>query len=278
MASQRLSWPGGAGAGSGSSSSWRSQLPVAATASSPSWSVSPRTPESRVSRATYCWCSSSRRTGWYLRAWRSERKSRTATDRARVTSSSVVMPAPPIHPTALCANRSFGLTLEDPHPIECLPRRRYRPGVTAMMNPPGRTGGNAVSFWHQLELARQFLNALVGRAAPALAGTFGVGPHIAAQLLATAGDSPECLGSEAASAQLCANNASKPASRSPHSPTPSTSRPHGSQPRTQPRTHQRSRVPSPRLAHRNRRSTSMEIRGRQRVDHRTDPPTSARAR
>lgn len=99
---------------------------------------------------------------------------------------------------------------------------------------------DAVSFRRQLELARRFrndyddlveaqlrfalktlaakiaflddqiaeletrMNELVGKAAPALAGTFGVGPHVAAQLLTTAGDNPERLGSEAAFAKLCA--------------------------------------------------------------------------
>lgn len=98
----------------------------------------------------------------------------------------------------------------------------------------------AVSFRRQLELARRFrndyddlvethlrfalktlaakigflndqiaelegrMNELVGQAAPALAGTFGVGPHVAAQLLTTAGDNPQRLASEAAFAKLCA--------------------------------------------------------------------------
>jgi len=48
------------------------------------------------------------------------------------------------------------------------------------------------------------MNTLVSRAAPALAGTFGVGPQVAAQLLATAGDNPDRLNSEAAFAKLCA--------------------------------------------------------------------------
>jgi len=48
------------------------------------------------------------------------------------------------------------------------------------------------------------MNTLCGKAAPALAGTFGVGPHVAAQLLATVGDNPERIGSEAAFAKLCA--------------------------------------------------------------------------
>ncbi len=48
------------------------------------------------------------------------------------------------------------------------------------------------------------MNELVGQAAPALAGTFGVGPHVAAQLLTTVGDNPDRLKSEAAFAKLCA--------------------------------------------------------------------------
>jgi hypothetical protein len=47
------------------------------------------------------------------------------------------------------------------------------------------------------------MNDLAGSAAPALAGVFGVGPHVAAQLLATVGDNPDRLGSEAAFAKLC---------------------------------------------------------------------------
>jgi transposase len=48
------------------------------------------------------------------------------------------------------------------------------------------------------------MNGLAGQAAPALAGTFGVGPHVAAQLLATIGDNPNRITSEAAFAKLCA--------------------------------------------------------------------------
>lgn len=48
------------------------------------------------------------------------------------------------------------------------------------------------------------LSALCGQAAPALAGVFGVGPHVAAQLLATVGDNPERITSEAAFAKICA--------------------------------------------------------------------------
>lgn len=47
------------------------------------------------------------------------------------------------------------------------------------------------------------LTELTGEAAPALAGTFGVGPHVAAKLLATVGDNPDRISSEAAFAKLC---------------------------------------------------------------------------
>lgn len=56
----------------------------------------------------------------------------------------------------------------------------------------------------QITELEQRLNALTGQAAPALAGTFGVGPHVAARLLATIGDNPDRIGSEAAFAKLCA--------------------------------------------------------------------------
>jgi transposase len=46
-------------------------------------------------------------------------------------------------------------------------------------------------------------NDLTTQAAPALVGMHGVGPHVAAQLLATVGDNPERLKSEAAFAKLC---------------------------------------------------------------------------
>ncbi len=48
------------------------------------------------------------------------------------------------------------------------------------------------------------MNTLTGQAAPALAGTFGVGPHVAARLLATVGDNPDRITHEAAFAKLCA--------------------------------------------------------------------------
>jgi|RhiMetdeSRZDD1v2_1073273.scaffolds.fasta_scaffold183155_2 transposase len=98
---------------------------------------------------------------------------------------------------------------------------------------------SALSFSSQLELARRFrdhddpletqlrfslktlarkiafldeqitelearMNTLTGQAAPALAGTFGVGPHVAAQLLATVGDNSDRITNEAAFAKLCA--------------------------------------------------------------------------
>jgi len=47
------------------------------------------------------------------------------------------------------------------------------------------------------------INTLTAKANPTLVGISGVGPHVAAQLLATAGDNPDRLHSEAAFAKLC---------------------------------------------------------------------------
>lgn len=47
------------------------------------------------------------------------------------------------------------------------------------------------------------LGQLAGQAAPALVGLFGVGPHVAARVLAAAGDNPGRMRSEAAFAKLC---------------------------------------------------------------------------
>lgn len=70
--------------------------------------------------------------------------------------------------------------------------------------------------WALKELARriEFLDAQTGRlevrigelaaqASPALMGLCGVGPHVAARLLAAAGDNPQRMRSEAAFAKLC---------------------------------------------------------------------------
>jgi transposase len=47
------------------------------------------------------------------------------------------------------------------------------------------------------------INELTSEASPALMGLQGVGPHVAAQLLAAAGDNPDRMRSEAAFAKLC---------------------------------------------------------------------------
>lgn len=47
------------------------------------------------------------------------------------------------------------------------------------------------------------IGQLAAQASPALIGLSGVGPHVAAQLLAAAGDNPERMRSEAAFAKLC---------------------------------------------------------------------------
>jgi len=55
----------------------------------------------------------------------------------------------------------------------------------------------------QIDELEDRMNDLAAQAAPALIGTFGVGAHVASQLLATVGDNPDRLGSEAAFAKLC---------------------------------------------------------------------------
>lgn len=47
------------------------------------------------------------------------------------------------------------------------------------------------------------IGELAAQASPALMGLSGVGPHVAAGLLAAAGDNPERMRSEAAFAKLC---------------------------------------------------------------------------
>lgn len=47
------------------------------------------------------------------------------------------------------------------------------------------------------------MNELAAQASPALLGTYGVGPHTAAQLLATVGENPDRFKSEAQFAKLC---------------------------------------------------------------------------
>ncbi len=55
----------------------------------------------------------------------------------------------------------------------------------------------------QIEQLEADMNTLAAAASPALLGLFGVGPHAAAQLLATAGANPERFTSEAQFAKLC---------------------------------------------------------------------------
>ena len=55
----------------------------------------------------------------------------------------------------------------------------------------------------QLERLATRINTLAATTAPALVGMPGVGPHVAAQLLAAAGDNPDRLHSDAAFAKLC---------------------------------------------------------------------------
>jgi transposase len=55
----------------------------------------------------------------------------------------------------------------------------------------------------QLARLEAHIKDIAADAAPALLGLHGVGPHVAAQLLAAAGDNPDRLRSEAAFAKLC---------------------------------------------------------------------------
>ena len=59
--------------------------------------------------------------------------------------------------------------------------------------------------------ADQRLRPVVAKTAPRLSALFGVGPEVAGQLLATAGDNPDRLRSEAALAHLCGVAPSQPA-------------------------------------------------------------------
>jgi transposase len=55
----------------------------------------------------------------------------------------------------------------------------------------------------QLDRLDRRINTIAAETAPALVGMPGVGPHVAAQLLAAAGDNPHRLHSDAAFAKLC---------------------------------------------------------------------------
>ncbi len=86
--------------------------------------------------------------------------------------------------------------------------RRFRDHddpVAAQLRFSLKTLARKIAFLNaQITELESRMNTLTGQAAPALAGTFGVGPHVAAQLLATVGDNPERISNEAAFAKLCA--------------------------------------------------------------------------
>jgi transposase len=63
--------------------------------------------------------------------------------------------------------------------------------------------GRVQALTAEIGQADRRLRPAVARTAPALSALFGVGPDVAGQLLATAGDNPDRLRSEAALAQLC---------------------------------------------------------------------------
>ncbi|MGW9419769.1 IS110 family transposase [Cellulosimicrobium funkei] len=66
-----------------------------------------------------------------------------------------------------------------------------------------RLGRRILALDEELQELDVELKALTGRAAPELLELKGVGPDVAGQLLATCGDNPDRLGSEAAFAHLC---------------------------------------------------------------------------
>jgi transposase len=87
---------------------------------------------------------------------------------------------------------------------------RLRPGgdladpIQALRAALRRLGRRARVLSQEIEQADADLRALTARAAPDLLALQGVGPDVAGQLLATAGDNPQRLRSEAAFAHLCA--------------------------------------------------------------------------
>jgi transposase len=66
-----------------------------------------------------------------------------------------------------------------------------------------RLGRRILALTDEIEELNQALADLTTRAAPELLALKGVGPNVAGQLLATTGDNPERLNSEAAFAHLC---------------------------------------------------------------------------
>lgn len=63
--------------------------------------------------------------------------------------------------------------------------------------------GRIVALDTQIDRVEARIRPLAAKASPALRGVHGVGPHVAAKLLAAAGDNPHRLASEAACAKLC---------------------------------------------------------------------------
>lgn len=75
--------------------------------------------------------------------------------------------------------------------------------VQAVKSALRRLGRRVLALDEELQELDAELKSLTGRAAPELLELKGVGPDVAGQLLATCGDNPDRLGSEAAFAHLC---------------------------------------------------------------------------
>lgn len=143
-----------------------------------------------------------------VRSWRSSTTGRSRTAPVRSTSSRRCWSAPPRR----CVTASVGSASPPSWPGPAA-------STDSHTDPVERE-----TRWALKELARRigFLDDQTGRlevrigelaalASPALIGMRGVGPHVAAQLLAAAGDNPGRLRSEAAFAKLCGATTPPPA-------------------------------------------------------------------
>ena len=100
--------------------------------------------------------------------------------------------------------------LIQPHPGPAAPYRPL-PGAPAAAPTPTMPPSNAcvasptgsTTSTGEIAAADKELRALTHAAAPQLTSRLGIGPETAAQLLITAGDNPDRIGSEAAFAALC---------------------------------------------------------------------------
>lgn len=118
-------------------------------------------------------------------------------------------------------NQLHGLIVSAPEPLRAqltaLPRAGLVAACAALPADPARladpveatraalaaVAGRIQALTAEIGVADRRIQPVVARTAPALTALFGVGPDVAGQLLATAGDNPDRLRSEAALAHLC---------------------------------------------------------------------------